>query len=88
MRIILDNISFRDCWLLYIACGNERSGQLGSSVRVLDDLRIVQQGRVARSMKDQSSRGVGGGDNDRPEDSEPPMIITFLHPVFRRSNCS
>ena len=59
MRIILDNISFRDCWLLYIICGKERSGQLGRSARALDDLRIVQQGKVACGMKDRS-KGVGG----------------------------
>lgn len=59
MRIILDNTSFRDCWLLYIICGNERSGQLGRLAKELGDLRIVQQGEVACGMKDRSKGGGG-----------------------------
>jgi len=59
VRIILDNTSFRDCWVLYIICDNERSGQLGGSARALDDLRMVRQGEVACGMKDRS-KGVGG----------------------------
>jgi len=71
VKIILDNISFRDCWLLNIICGNEKSEQCRIPTRALDNIRIVERGRVARSMKDRSNKCVGEGDNDRPEDSEP-----------------
>ena len=44
------------------------------ATRMSDDVRIVQQRRVAHSMKDRFKKGVGPGegDRDRPEDSEPP----------------
>ena len=73
MRTILNNISFRDCWLWYIICGGEGSGQPRGPMRALDGLQMVQQGRMTRDMKDRSKKGVGEGDNDRPEDSEPPV---------------
>ena len=78
MRVILDNISFRDCWLLSIICGSGRSEQRKILTSVLDNIRIVEQGRVACSMKDRSNKGVGEGDNDRLEDSEP--LSSARHP--------